>query len=198
MTNNVTMKEPERNHFTNNFRNKRNRPVIMLLGDSTIKNLSGYNLGKGTKGATVMVRSLQGGKVKNIKNLMIDMLEDGGEPDAICFHVGTNDIGVGKSIHDIMDELENLVKLTQRQGIVPVISLVTERTDKFSSKVNQLNELIIQLCNDMGVGYIEHRNINSTHLNGSGLHIEYTYTHLFSKKFVNYFDFLLENDFCLV
>ena len=77
-----------------------------------------------------MVRSQQGGKIKNITNLMIDLLEDGVTPRAICYHAGTNDLGSGKSIADIRSELENLVKLTRDQGIVPIISLVNERVDK--------------------------------------------------------------------
>ena len=169
----------------------------MLLGDSTVKNLSGYNLSKGTKGSKVMVRSLQGGKIKNIKNLMIDMLEDV-KPDAICYHVATNDISTGKGNDVIVQEMKRLIRLTQEQGIVPVISLVTKRTDRYASKVAELNNLLIDLCNDMCAGYIEHNNINTEHLNASGLHIDYSHTHLFGRNFTNYFNFLVENDFCLV
>ena len=92
---------PEKNHFTNNLKNKNNRPLIALLGDSTIKNISGFQLGKYCKGTAVMVRSQQGGKVKNIKNLMIDLLDDGVKPQALCYHVGTNDISAGRNVDDV-------------------------------------------------------------------------------------------------
>ena len=138
-----------------------------------------------------MVRSQRGGKVKNIKNLMIDLLED-------VTHVGTNDIGAGKSVNDIQQELRNLIILTKPQGIVPIISLLTKRTDNFAGKVEHMNNLIVELCNELEVGYIEHDNINATHLNtGGGLHINNSYTSIFGDNFVNYFNFLVTNNFCL-
>ena len=70
----VTVKTPENNHFTNNNKKNNKKPLIALIGDSTLKNLSGYQLGKNCKGTTIMVRSQRGGKVKNMKNLMIDLL----------------------------------------------------------------------------------------------------------------------------
>ena len=42
-----------------------------------------------------MIRSLSGGKIKNIRNLIIDALEDV-TPDTIIIHVSTNDISSGK------------------------------------------------------------------------------------------------------
>ena len=199
----VTVKTPEKNHFTNNNKKKNKKPLIALIGDSTLKNLSGYQLGKNCKGTTIMVRSQRGGKVKNIKNLMIDLLEDtmevvGKYPEAICFHVGTNDISSGKSTNDIKKELSYLLRLTQRQGIVPVMSLLTRRTDKCSDKVYHLNQVIVDLCNELGVGYIEHQNINENHLNEGGLHIASECTHIFSNNFVNYFDSLVRNEFILL
>ena len=196
----VTREEPEGKHFLSNNRNlasSNKRPLIALIGDSTLKNLSGYQLSKTCKGASVLVRSQRGGKFKSIKNLMINLLEDM-TPDAICFHVGTNDLNAGKSMRDIIADLNYMIKLTQDSGIVPVLSLVTQRSDKFSSKVYQLNQMIVELCNDLGVGYIEHQNINSTHLNESGLHIAAKYTYLFSDNFARYFNSLINNDFILV
>ena len=193
----VTQQSPEKNHFTNNYKNTKRSPLIALIGDSTLKNLSGYQLGRNCEGAKIMVRSQRGGKVKNIKNLMIDLIEDV-KPDAICFHVGTNDINSRKSTLEIRKEIEYLIKLTQRQGILPVLSLITKRTDKYGGKVDELNQVIVDLCNRHGVGYIEHANIQACHLNESGLHIDVKHTHLFSANFANYFNSLVNNDFILL
>ena len=63
--------------------------------------------------------------------------------------------------------------------------------------MNQLNQAIVDLCNEEGIGYIEHQNINSQHLNESGIHIHPKYTSVFSGNFSNYFNYLVNNDFIL-
>ena len=93
--------------------------------------------------------------------------------------------------------MEQLVQLIQRQGIVPVISLLTQRGDKYASKVEIINKRIIILCNNLGVGYIDHQNITKDHLNMGGLHIAREYTSLFSDNYVNFFNYLTQNNFCI-
>lgn len=198
----VVYDHPERNHFNDNNHNYkkdvniRRKPLILLVGDSTIKNISGYQLKQNCKDTNIMVRSHVGGKIKNIKNLIIDMLEDV-KPNAVCIHVATNDISSGRSIDEIVIDMENLVDLIQRQGIVPVISLITQRADKFSSKVEIINKRLIILCNHLGVGYIDHTNITKDSLNTGGLHIARENTSLFSNNFAKFFNYLTENNFCL-
>ena len=70
--------------------------------------------------------------------------------------------------------------------------------ESFFDKVHQLNEMIVQLCNELGVGYIEHPNIDASRLSDGGLHISYEHTHLFCKDFIDFFNYLIENNFCLV
>ena len=64
--------------------------------------------------------------------------------------------------------MENLDELIPRQGIVPVISLTTQRADKYASKVEIINKSLIILCNHLGVGYIDHMNITKDCLNTGG------------------------------
>ena len=124
------------------------------------------------------------------------MLEDV-KPEAICIHVSTNDINDGKSVEDITHDMEILINLIQRQGIVPIISLVTQRSDKHASKVDIVNKKLIRLCNHHGVGYIEHPNITNENLNPGGLHIARQYISLFSDNFVTFFNHLVQNNFCI-
>ena len=196
----VVYDHPEKNHFNNNYKKdlnmKNNKPLILLVGDSTIKNISGYQLKQNCHETNVMVRSHVGGKIKNIKNLILDLLEDV-KPNAVCAHVATNDISSGRSIDEILIDMENLVDLIQRQGIVPVISLLTQRADKYDSKVEIVNKRLVILCNHLGVGYIDHINITKDCLNTGGLHIAREHTSLFSNNFVNFFNYLTQNHFCI-
>ena len=80
---------------------------------------------------------------------------------------------------------------------MPVISLLTQREDKYASKVEIINKRLIMLCNHLGVGYIDHINITKDCLNTGGLHIARENTSLFSNNFVNFFNYLTQNNFCI-
>ena len=82
---NTIPNESEKQHFVNNKNKhntekdqneklKNNKPLILLAGDSMIKQLTSYEIRKKCKNVNVMVRSLQGAKIKNVKNLIIDLL----------------------------------------------------------------------------------------------------------------------------
>ena len=72
------------------------------------------------------------------------------------------------------------------------------RNDKHVAKVNITNKNLIQLFNEYGVGYIEHENIKAEHLNPGGLHIARQHNHLFNDNFARIFNFVINNNFCLV
>ena len=140
-----------------------------------------------------MVRPYRGGKAKNIRSLILDVLDDGVRPTAICVHAATNDIGSGRSIDEVVGETEALIKLIKEKEAMPIISLPTLRADKFSKDIQHLTERLIQLCNSYEVHYIQHRAITKEHLNQGGLHISSRYTYLFTKNFSNCFNFLLDH-----
>ena len=91
----VTMKNPENNFIKKKYENDRKseKPLILLAGDSTIRNVTSFDLKKDCQEAKVMVRPYRGGKIKNIKKLVLDVLDDGIKPTAICIHASTHDIG---------------------------------------------------------------------------------------------------------
>ena len=103
--NTITQSNPGNNHFTNNYKrvtqpsnnpgNKPSKPLVLVVGDRTLKHITSYEIKKSCKGDNVMIRSISGGKIKNIRNLIIDALEDV-TPDTIIIHVSTNDISSGK------------------------------------------------------------------------------------------------------
>ena len=176
--------------------NKSIKPLVLVVGDSTTKHTTSYDMKKVCGGTNVMVRSLSGGKIKNIRNLIIDTLEDV-TPEAILVHVSTNDISNGKNADTIAEDMENLVSMIDRQGIIPVISLVIPRNDKHATKVDSVNRALIEMCNKRGVAYIEHENITNNHLNPGGIHLTRQYSNLLNNNFVSYINYLVENDFCV-
>ena len=153
-----------------------------------------FRLKKHVKGAGVMVRSVQGSKLKNIKNLILDCLEDV-DPAAICIHAGTNNIGSGDGIEEIVSEYKELVSLLLGRGILPIISMITVRNDKHSEMVDLVNERLRVVCDTMGAGCIEHDGIKSEHLNTSKLHIARQFNYILNEEFIDYFNYAILNNF---
>ena len=54
-----------------------------------------------------------------------------------------------------------------------VISGIRKRTDNsnVTSKVSELNATLRQVCTTNNLGYISHKNVDRTHLNTSGVHL---------------------------
>ena len=121
------------------------KPLFLLLGDSTIKHVTGYDLKKGCTGANIMVRGVQGSKIKNIKNLVLDKLEDV-TPAAVCVDAGTNDIINVSSVEQIVSEIDNLARMLLSRGIHVKVPLLTIRNDRFSQKVHDVNIKLVELC----------------------------------------------------
>lgn len=204
----VTTNNPEKQHFDNNHKNIENarkvnsntgnnkKPFILVVGDSMTKNINSFELRQKCKGTHFMVRTLRGGKIKNIKNLIIDTLEDCiNKPDALCIHVSSNDIGNGRSIDDIEKDFENLINLVKRQDIQPIVSMVIIRKDKYANKVEEVNYRLRNLCIKYNLGYIDNTNIKIEHLNAGGIHISNSFNYLFADNLSNYFNFVVQNEF---
>lgn len=60
------------------------------------------------KSMPIHAYSLQGVKIKNIENLMYDLLRET-TPDAICIHAATNNINDKNSVDEITGEMNDLI-----------------------------------------------------------------------------------------
>lgn len=115
--------------------------------------------------------------------------------DAICIHAGTNNTSNNKSIVEITGEMNDLINEIKKKDMVPIISLLITRNDKYSEKVKVINRRMIKLCNVHGINYVQHRNITGSHLNPIGLHLAWQNTHILKDNFAHLFNFAIENNF---
>ena len=68
---------------------------IVILGDSMIKRVNGYDLSKKLKNCKVYVKSFLGSKVRCMKDHMKSSMRE--KPDLTILHVGTNDLNSDRS-----------------------------------------------------------------------------------------------------
>ena len=179
-----------------NTHNKRRKDII-ILGDSTTKNLDGFKMSSAKYKVTT--HSLSGCNTAEMEILSQALCLR--KPDILYIHSGTNDL-YPKSGRDTENRenfpltpvqiVENLKCISQKLQVnfpdmKVIISNLTTRDDHGdvgTSKVRTVNSLIAK----SGLPYVSHNNIKSEHLNGSKLHLNFDGTILMSKNFRNYID----------
>ena len=95
---------------------------IVILGDSMIKNIKGWEISKKLQNANVYVRHFSGAKVRCMKDYLKPSLRE--NPDHFVLHVGTNDLDSDRS-PDLMAE-----------SIVDVVSSL--KTDKHDVTISNI------------------------------------------------------------
>ena len=155
---------------------------VIILGDSVIKHVNGYDIARKLDKCKVFVKSVSGAKVRCLKDHMKPSLCE--NPDNFVLHIGTNDLnsdrspGLAKSITDVGFSLKN-------DSHDVSISSIVVRNDKFKEKAAQVNENLERLCAKRNIYFLNHaNNILLQHLNKSKLHLHRKGSSILASKFV--------------
>ena len=144
-------------------------PTTVIIGDSIIRNIQGWQLGKEV-GHRVVVKSFAGATTSDMSHYVKPTLDK--KPDQIILHAGTNDIGklspseIADNIVDLAREIESS---TDAQVIIS--ELVTRSDLSASGDVDAVNKRLRKFCNQRQWHFIRHDDIHSTDLNRGGLHL---------------------------
>ncbi|XP_028415956.1 uncharacterized protein LOC114539518 [Dendronephthya gigantea] len=138
-------------------------------------------------GKKIQVKTFPGAKIADMEHYVQPTLRT--KPNTIILHVGTNDIQ-NKKPEELAAEAKALC-----QGIVKrnptceiAISEIVKRQDPMlNTKIHETNKLLSNLCEESNWYFIDHSNINTRHLNGSGLHLNRQGTALLAKNYINFF-----------
>ena len=122
---------------------------IVILGDSTIKHVNGYEMSKKFESCKIYVKIFSGSKVRCMKDHMkLSMRE---KPDHTILHVGTNVLNsdrpsnlIAKSIVDLDITLKN-----NSQNVS--ISNIIMRKDSFNEKAMEVNGSLKQFCTENNI-----------------------------------------------
>ena len=131
----------------NNWKKRKNK-LTVIVGDSLVKNITGWELKKCcSSNENIHVRSFSGATTKDMKSyiqLTIDR-----SPDCILLHVGTNDmVNKTKTEVKITKEIVHLASLIRNKGISVVVSGLTLRHDYFEPKRVKDNHVLRDLCTE--------------------------------------------------
>ena len=104
----------------------------MILGDSMIKNIKGWDISKKLQNANVYVRHFSGAQVRCYLKLPLRQ-----NPHHFVLHVCTN----------------MSVKI-DKHGVT--ISNIITRNDRFMAKANEVNKCFTELCFEINFSLIDH------------------------------------------
>ena len=161
-------------------------PTTVIIGDSIIRNIQGWQLGKEV-GHRVVVKSFAGATTSDMSHYVKPTLDK--KPDQIILHAGTNDIGklspseIADTIVDLAREIESS---TDAQVIIS--ELVTRSDLSARGDVDAVNKRLRKFCNQRQWHFIRHDDIHSTDLNRGGLHLGETGIAKIYNNFANKLD----------
>ena len=142
---------------------------ISILGDSVIKDLIGSKM---SSSRSVSVKSFSGAKTSDMKHYIVPTLST--PPDEIVLNIGTNDIihSSAQQIIQNISEIGDMISEASSETKVTISNIIT-RSDNvnLNQKIDECNVEIASLVSQKGWSLIDNSNLDSSCLNGSGLHL---------------------------
>ena len=169
--------------ISTNNREHEDKKNVIILGDSVIKHVNGYDIAWKPNTCKVFLKRFSGAKVQCLKDhLKPSLLKN---PDHFVLHIGTNDLNsdrspelIAKSITDVGSSLKN----DSHDGR---ISSIIVRNDKFQEKTAQVNENLERLCAERNMYFINHaNNILPQHMSKRKLHLNRKGSSFLTSNFV--------------
>ena len=152
---------------------------VYVIGDSIVKNLDGRKM---ARKKNVKVRSFPGATTSDMTDFVKPIIRK--KPESVILHVGTNDLKSNPEAQ-IADNIIELANSIRNQQINCVISLLTYRKGNIWNSGKTVNKIVKRKSEELGIRIIENDNINSSHLNNSGLHLNKRGTISLAKNFID-------------
>ena len=160
------------------------KPVTFIAGDSIIQHIRGWSISRSNK---VVVKSFPGATIEDMQDFVKPLLRK--KPDNGVLHIGTNDLNT-REPRLTAGGIVNLA--LQIEGDAPetnlAISGLIARADDKDGKVSSVNKILKKFCRQSHWNFIEHNNINQTHLNRGGLHLSKSGSALLAQNFCKHID----------
>ena len=109
-------------------------------------------------------------------------------PNLIILHGGTNDLNSEKTSSQIANSNINLRNSLKKDNNDITISLIAPRADNLNNKANEVNNRLVNMCNQLNIRFI-YRSDDiqpERHVNDSKVHLNRYGTIVFAKKFTNF------------
>ena len=163
--NNDTKKDQHKHKSKAKKRNEKVRSVAMVVGDSIVKKVKGWELS--IKDDLFVVRYFPGANADDTESYIKPTLKN--KPKRIVIHCGTNDL-TNSTPQSTAENILSLAKSSQQENNTVLVSSIVPRKDH----------------NEMNLASISHGNIRTRyHCNYDGLHLNDKGATLFTENILS-------------
>ena len=170
-----------------NRRKKGNKRNITVIGDSIIKHVETHKMQQCLKtNNKIYVKCFRGAVTEEFYDYVRPSQKY--SPELYVMHIGSNDLRSSKTPDQISEEVITFAKSIKTDTNDVVISSITARNDHLHDKGVDVNKLLKTKCDQNNFAFVNNSNIKKKHLNGSGVHLNYSGTVLLADnilKFIN-------------
>lgn len=163
---------------------RQSKTSVVVAGDSIIKYVKGWELSNDEQ--IVSVKSFSGATVDDMGDFLKPSIRK--RPDKLIIHAGTNDVRSSSptTIAKKVTELAEQFKKESSNTRIIISSLVTRSDNQdLARKVNDTNNIIKSNCCKKNWVFLDNSNINRSHLNYRGLHLNHEGSALLQDNFKN-------------
>ena len=116
--------------------NQHKKPMIFIVGDSTVKDVKGWLL---SRERFVKTYSFNGADTTDMHDFTRPLLKK--KPEEIILHVGTNDLTSTLSMTQTVDEILKLRLIIVSYGIKSTISIIVKCNDGYWEKATMVKDV---------------------------------------------------------
>ena len=124
------------NNVSSNSKNSKSKNVSVIIGDSIIKDIKGWELSNESE--KFVVKFFGGAITKNMESYFQLAIEH------VILHCGTNDLKTSTDPEQIAENIINLAKSVKRDKNNVLISELTPRNDQLNKKAKEVNAVFSQ------------------------------------------------------
>ena len=143
-------------------------------------------------------RRFHGGKARHFKHYMLPHLEEVA-PKTVVIQCGGNDLSTPKGetptpVEQIAEEVISLGEFSQQHGVknVLIAGVPIRRKQFIQERCTQLNNILMEFCKSRGYTFIDNGNIDLTHVQSDGTHLNYEGSDLLANNYLFYLNDLAD------
>ena len=146
----------KRDEFKQKNKTEKKLPVTVMLGDSLVKDINGWELSDESN--KVVTKRFSGTNTTDIKSyLLATKLRN---LENIVLHCGTNDLKKKNSANEISNDIIENALLCKSDNNNVLVSGIILRSDKLNAKAIEVNRYPKNECHKRNICFISNSNIN--------------------------------------
>ena len=151
---------------------KRKKKTVVVAGDSLVKNVIGAKMSSIDTDNFFVVKPFPGATVEDMNDFINPLIRK--KPDKMILHVGTNNLKSSspKVVAESILKLVTRIKEASPNTAVGISALLVRNDNhELAVKVNLVNNILRGYSINANISYLGNANIDSSHLNSRGLHL---------------------------